>query len=133
MDGLLHTNQQDAYEAEGERERVDNQTGREPDSCNHQPTDAWADHPSCGLGALNLRVPFDKIRFGEHRGEIRVIGRLEEDGGCTGEQRDQEQVAVCHRLQEAGDREAREEQRARSVRDHHDRTPWQPVDPGTGR
>jgi hypothetical protein len=84
-------------------------------------------------GHLELCVPVDELLAIDERGEIRLVGDVEEDGEDPDHELKDEQVPHAQRAGRPENRNRREQDGAGSVADDEDRPPAQAIDPDAGR
>ena len=82
---------------------------------------------------LQLRVPVDEVLPLDERGQIRLVGDVEEDGEDADRELEHEQVPDLEDAGNPEDRDQREQAGACGVADDQDRPAAEAVDPDAGR
>jgi hypothetical protein len=81
---------------------------------------------------LELRVPVDEPVARDERGEVRLVGDVEEDGADAHHEAEDVQLPDRERVERVREWDRRERERAAEVAEDEDRLPRQPIDPDAG-
>ena len=94
--------------------------------------DACYPRPAClrgGTADLELGVAVDDLPALDERGQVRLVGDVEEHRRDPDEKADAVELPDRQRVEEVGDRDRCEQPGTRKIAGDQDRSPWQAVDP----
>jgi hypothetical protein len=112
-------------------QRVGDDRERRAHQDDERPAEARTDHAGRRLARLELGVTLHQLAGLHKRGQVRLVRDIEEDRRDAGDEADRVQLPDRQCSESPGGRDGAQRDKPHEVPGDQDRTPPQPVDPGT--